>query len=173
MAWTAPKNWTTGEALTASDMNVHIKDNLNALKTPPTAHYECNEGSDYQTTSTSFVDVDGTNLRLTITTTGGDVLVGFCGSVNNGTNPSGVYLNIHESVAGGVLVADDGILSSWDPTTAAQVPISFVYLVTGLAAGEHIFKLQWKVYSGTATMYAGAGTGAADVHHQFWAREVS
>jgi hypothetical protein len=31
MAWTAPKTWVVGEVLTAANLNVHLRDNLNAL----------------------------------------------------------------------------------------------------------------------------------------------
>jgi hypothetical protein len=31
MAWTAPRTWTTGELVTASIMNAHVKDNLTYL----------------------------------------------------------------------------------------------------------------------------------------------
>ena len=33
MAWTAPRTWVTGEVVTASVMNVHVRDNLLALST--------------------------------------------------------------------------------------------------------------------------------------------
>lgn len=33
MAWTAPRTWTTGEIVTAAIMNVHVRDNLNAVST--------------------------------------------------------------------------------------------------------------------------------------------
>lgn len=32
MAWTAPRTWVTGELVTASLMNTHVRDNLNYLK---------------------------------------------------------------------------------------------------------------------------------------------
>ncbi len=32
MAWTAPKTWTVGELVSAADMNVQLRDNLNHLK---------------------------------------------------------------------------------------------------------------------------------------------
>lgn len=31
MAWTTPKTWTVGELLTAANMNIHVRDNLNSL----------------------------------------------------------------------------------------------------------------------------------------------
>jgi hypothetical protein len=33
MAWTTPKTWSVGETLTAANFNLHIRDNLNFLKT--------------------------------------------------------------------------------------------------------------------------------------------
>src|SRR5689334_4136609 len=74
MPWTTPRTWVNNEPLTASDMNAHIRDNLNALKSPATDHYEANESSNYTTTSTTFVSIDATNLSLDITTMGGDIL---------------------------------------------------------------------------------------------------
>ena len=82
-AWTTPATWGVDQLVTASDLNTQLRDNLNTLKTPPSAHYELNESSDYTTSSASFVDVDATNLALTITTSGGDVFVGFHGSVEH------------------------------------------------------------------------------------------
>jgi hypothetical protein len=35
MAWTAPRTWVTGEVVTASQMNTHVRDNLNALASEP------------------------------------------------------------------------------------------------------------------------------------------
>lgn len=40
MAWTTPRTWTAGELVTANEMNTHLRDNLNILKT-----YIGNDGS--------------------------------------------------------------------------------------------------------------------------------
>src|SRR5512134_3501672 len=81
MAWTFPKTWFAGELLTASLLNTHLRDNLNALKFLPKDRFVDNAAS-YSTTSTTFVDVDTTNLTLTIETTGGDALVLVTGTVS-------------------------------------------------------------------------------------------
>lgn len=162
--WTTPKTWSTGEALSASDMNTHIRDNLSALKAPPTDSYVCNEVADYTSSQTSFVDVDASNLALTITTTGGDVMIGFHAYTYN---PSGVtYFDV--DLDGVRIAGDDGMIA----TVSGYQTVSFVRLVTNLDAGTHTFKLQWKVSGGTVTLYAGAGTSTADVHPQFWVREI-
>lgn len=169
--WTTPKTWSTGEALTASDMNAHIRDNLDALKAPPTDNYECNEASDYTTTSTTFVDVDATNLNLTITTTGGDVMVGFYGTVKHSA-ASNNAIKFDVDLDGSLIAGDDGLIGTNFPAASQSRAVSFVVLVTGLSAGSHTFKLQWHTASATATLYAGAGTSIFDVHPQFWVREV-
>ncbi|HVO70081.1 MAG TPA: hypothetical protein VMT24_08550 [Aggregatilineaceae bacterium] len=173
MAWTTPKTWNVDELLTAANLNTHLRDNLNALKAPPTDHYECDEASEYTTTSTSFVDVDGTNLALTITTSGGDVLVHFHASVVH-TNNGKIFFDM--TLDGSRISRDDGFLGGYVSNAGAGNTasswMSFTRLVTGVAAGEHTFVLQWRTTASTAKLFAGATTGQ-DVHPQFWAREVS
>lgn len=165
--WTAPKTWADGNLVDEDDLNTHLRDNLIALKEPPTDHYEPDEASDYTTTSTSFVDVDSTNLRLDITTTGGDVLVGFDGVVQNSTG----NVRFEVDIDGSPLAGDEGIVKC---NPGSDMHVSFVRLVTDLSSGSHTFKLQWRVGSGsTGKLYAGAGSVGSDNHPQFWVREAS
>lgn len=163
MTWTQPKTWAS-EPLTSGDLNTHLRDNLEALKEPPSANYILNESSDYTTTSTSFVDVDATKLALTITTNGGDVMVHFHAMVANSSQHTFWDIDVDGTRIG----TNDGIVRG-----AGTSIVCFTRLITGLAAGSHTFKLQWKVNAGTATLYAGAGTSNGDLHPQFWVREVS
>jgi hypothetical protein len=171
MTWTTPKTWNVDELLTAANLNTHLRDNLNALKAPPTAHHECDESSDYSTTSTSFVDVDGTNLALTLTTGGGDVLVHFHGVVSHTSSNYRIHFTV--TMDGNVIAGDDGMIGTSAPAAVPGNVMTFTRLVTGVSAGEHLFKLQWKTQGATAKLFAGAGTSWADLHPQFWAREVS
>jgi len=161
--WKGIHNWAVGEALTAGNMNNYINDNLDALKAPPTDDYVVDEGADYSTTSTSWVDVDSSDLQLTITTTGGDVLIGFYGFHVNAS--SSCYFDV--TLDGTRIGGDDGLQRAYTGYT----PVSFVYLKTGLSAGTHVFKLQWRVLGATSYLYAGAGTTNNDLHPQFWVRE--
>jgi hypothetical protein len=173
MAWTTPKTWNVDELLTAANLNTHLRDNLNALKAPPTAHYECDEASDYTTTSTSFVDVDGTNLALAITTGGGDVLVHFHAAVMHGGSGR-IFFDV--TVDGDRVAGDDGIIGGYVVNSSSGYPtayMTFTRLITGVSAGEHTFKVQWKTSGATARLFAGAGTSWGDAHPQFWVREVS
>lgn len=169
MTWTTPKTWVTGEVLTASDLNTQVRDNLDALKSPPTAQVLLDESADFTTTSTAFVDVDASRLALTITTGGGDVLVSFQGTLYQ-THNSYNYLDV--GVDGTRFGGDDGLLNV-RLLSSAYATAAFNILVTGLAAGSHTFSLQWRVSAGTLKLFAGAGSASMDLHPQFWVREVS
>ena len=172
MAFITPRTWVALETVTASIMNIHVRDNLNALKDPPTALYILNEAVDYTTTSTSFVNVDATDLALTITTTGGDVMIGFHGQVvNSGLNK--IYFDVNESVGAARLGGDDGMTMFYMVAASQNAECSFTWLARSLSAAAHTFTLQWKTSAGTATLYAGAGTSTFDLHGIFWVREVS
>lgn len=167
--WTTPKtDWQINEIVDAADMNA-IGDNLAALKAPPSAQYT-RTSADYTTTSTSFVDVDATNLAHTITTTGGDVLIVFVAPVTNSASASNVFFDV---LLDGVRIGGtDGLIIQTVATAVYASVVCFAVLKTGLAAGSHTFKLQWKVGSGTGRIYAGSSAGALDIA-QFWVREVS
>lgn len=168
--WTSPKTFSVGELVTASMLNQHLRDNLEFLKSPPTAAYILNESADYTTTSTSFVTVDNTKLALSITTAGGDVLIGFSGVVIN-SSPSSTFFDVEvDTVRTG---GDDGLVCVTSPSAASRMNATFFKLLQGLAAGSHTFKLQWRVVAGTSTLFAGAGTSNGDLHPQFFVREVS
>ena len=174
MAWTEPKTWTN-EPLIASDMNTHIKDNLDALKTPPADQTVMNAGSDTTTTNTSWEAIGaGTPIySVTITTAGDSVLAGFHGNFRHSAAGGRVYLDIY--VDGVAHAGDDGIIADNANTTGVPgVSISFVRRITGLSAGSHTFILYWKIVTaGTVTHFTGAGTASADLHPQFWVAEMS
>lgn len=167
--WVSPRTWTTGETVTSTIMNAHVRDQLTALKTPASFYYKANEVSDYTTTSTSFADVDATNLAATFTTGGGMVLVGFHGSFAASTNPLILCLDL--LVDGASWGGDDGIVTTNIQGTT-EGWCGFVVLLTGLSAASHTVKLRWKTTTGTMTMFAGAGTSGFDVHPQFWGLEI-
>lgn len=138
--------------------------------------YTVNEASDYTTSSTSFVDIDATDLNLSLTTTGGDVLLGFYGNIRvSGSGSPTVYFDVLQDATR--IGGDDGLclafVTSIDSAVDQYQPVSFTYLITGLSAGTYAFKLQWKVSAAAAILYAGAGTSALDIHPQFWAKEIA
>lgn len=179
MAWTTPKTWTDGSVLTAAELNEQVRDNLDFLFDKPGAVYDVDEASNYTTSSTSFVDVDATDLALTITTGGGDVLIWLSPAVMTSTANVSVYFDV--DIDGTRVAGDDGITKftffdagASPETVMNRATLGFVWLATGLAAGSHTFKLQWKHTNAaiTTTLYAGAGTTYSDVHPQFGVKEL-
>jgi hypothetical protein len=174
MAWNGTKDWSN-EPLIATDMDTYVSDNLDALKEPPSAVYDMDELTDLTVSSTTFVDLDAVEGRLqhTITTTGGDVMVGFRCAMS-GAAATALFLDI--TVDGTPEGGTDGIFTQSSNASAnvADEGIFFMHIITGLAAGSHVFKLQGKVdASGSVIIYRGAGTAQADVIGQFWVREMS
>lgn len=61
MAWTTPRTWTDGELVTAAIMDVHVRDNFNAMG----PHLIARKTSDQSVTSSTAL-VDDTALQLTV-----------------------------------------------------------------------------------------------------------
>lgn len=121
----------------------------------------------YTTTSTSYVDVDATNLAYTVTpSTGTKLLVMITGLMQNDVAGGGQsYLGLYDSSSNSILaqtvVNDNG----------NTVGIEYPAVITTVVVGDnkpHTLKLQFK---------AGAGGGTAHLHNSggiipsliFWA----
>ncbi len=169
MAWTTPKTWSS-EPLTSIDLNTYLRDNQTHLKNrlDSSANASVRGQSNLTTTSNDFVDVDAEKLALALTTHGGDVLLGFTGTVMS--KESGGSVNLNVAVDDVDFVPDGGIIShsvSMSFDTNRHKPLSFVMLIPGLSPGPHTFKLRWKTSkSNTATMEI------VNLHPQFWAKEI-
>lgn len=163
--------WTAGEQLTAAKFNTHLRDKFTALKVPAGGYNKINEGTDYTTTSTSFTDIDATDMALTVTTGGGDFEFHFSGCVVNGTVSARTYFDV--LVDGVAFAGDDGLLVVTSQSSASPVNASFSIRIPSLSAASHTFKVQWKVSAGTSTMHAGAGTANYDLHPTVWGKEIA
>ena len=166
MAWTTPKTWSS-EPLTSLDLNTYMRDNQTHLKDrlDNSAQKLVSGASELSTTSNEFVDVDADKLSLTLMTHGGDVLVGFTGTIKSRRNGRASFFNL--AVDGVNYIADDGIVRDTAHGELVHAPISFVVLVTDLAAGSHTFNLRWKTAAGNSTRM-----DIVDLHPQFWAKEI-
>lgn len=161
--YVSPRTFTTGELITKTILDAEIRDNIGALKSPGSGYSLIDEAADYSSTSTTFVNIDGTDLSLTIVTAGGILMAYFTGTVYQVATTVRGYFDI--TVDGTRQALDDGFVVA--EVTANPRFICFAVPLIGVAAGSHTFAVQWKVNAGTIGMYAGAGTASFDVHPRF------
>jgi hypothetical protein len=172
MPWTTPKTWVVNEKVGASDLNTHLRDNLNALKAPSTLITAFASGAlSAVTTATTFTAITGW-LSATLTTYGGDVMLFMAGMFARDGADRRMSLDIQIDGTGRYHArADEGwgrhTLEVSTATSGTVKPLGPV-LITGLASGQHTFVPLWKVNTGTAVLYLTTGIPAF-----VWVREVS
>lgn len=174
MAWTTPRTWQVDELVTATIMNTHIRDNLNALKVPASSQVIRDNGARYQTTATSFTAIDSTNMIRTLNTAGGDILVWFWGTfVISATNV--LCLDIRYDTTTRVGAAwTQGLLATQISNVPQTVHLGPI-IISGLSAGSHTFDVMWKTSGGTMQLAADSGDATAtyQVPPVLIAREMS
>jgi len=114
-----------------------------------------NTGSAYTTSSTSFADIDATNLSITITTGAHRAKVTFQADFNHGSLASLMQLDV---LLDGVRQGDTtNGLATYRPNNNGDSYICYVFVTsTALSAASHTFKLQWRVDSNTASLFRSA-----------------
>jgi hypothetical protein len=173
MGWTTPRTWVVGELVTKTMLDTHLRDNLMALKDPPSAHVVRDNAGVYTTNSGTLVPVDDVNFKATLTTFGGDVLVWFVGTFNasSGTN---VVLDIRVDGTDRLGAGFEGLLVQSLGTSKTVIAIPPL-IVTGLDAGEHSFELLWRSTGVTIRLFSDttSGTNLDNLPAILAAREVS
>lgn len=146
--WTDPRDWSTGELVTSSVMNTHVRDNLDFLKTPATSG-RIQIAANFTTTSTSYTDVTG--ITSTFTTSGGGVDVFLRITVSHSASSSTSFQLVVDGTP--ILLGRHN-----NGGTFVSVYSAFEHLAA-LSAGSHTIKLQCKAGgAGTVTII---GTTAA------------
>lgn len=167
MAWTAPRTWAPGDLLGSATLNAEIRDNLLALATPPGEAIKYG-GGNKTTGSTTFVDMDATNLKISLTQFRGAVALSFNANFTHDTNAAFIYVDfVIDSVR--YQTSNNG---SWltRPNIIGEVHACQIdMVVSGLSVpGSHEFKVQWRTSAGTATLLSNGSGGYAS----FSARQV-
>lgn len=139
MAWTTPKTWTAA-LVTVAEFNTHIRDNLNALKAPPANRYNSTSYTPVAVSSASWVEPDTGNLTLSLTTTGGRLMIEWQCLVYQTGGSEGIYFNISVDGAyiGDINYGIGGIFCS---TTSFFYNFSVVRFTAALSAGSHTIKI--------------------------------
>jgi len=115
-------------------------------------------GSNYQTTSTTFVDVDSSNLKTTQTTTANSTIVVWVkySFVSSTTANADVALLVDGAAQTQFQHINNG--------TANPTGIFVRYTVfSGLSAGSHSFSLGWRAVDGVTLNMANQSTASPDV----------
>lgn len=172
MAYTIPKTWAVDELLGATDMNTYVRDNVAALKNPPSFLTAFASGAlVLSTTATTFTAISSA-LSASLGTYGGDIMVFIQLQLAGDTDTRRISLDwlvngtaLYGAYAFGAGRARPGATTATTGNTTVFGPL----LVTGLASGTHVFQPVWKTDAGTA--FTWATTGAAPII--MWVREVS
>lgn len=124
-------------------------------------------GATYSVASTSFVDIDSTNLKITLVVHSGTVQLTFTG-VTLGS--SGDF----DLAVDGTRVGTAGIngLSHGDGSDSANTPINMTALITGLSAGSHDFTVMYRAAVGNVNLASGNGVAGQDFIPVFSAIEI-
>lgn len=169
MAWTTPLTAIANTALTASQWNASVRDNLNetapakattsggifvatganaiAERIPTSASVETSE----TTTSASFTDLATVGPTVTVTT-GTKAVVAVRGNINNNTAGSAAYMSYDISGATTASAGNTRTLAHTSSTAGAFLIASAVFLESSLTSGSNVFTAKYRTGSG--------GTGA-------------
>lgn len=148
--WQTMNNLSVGDLVTEADMDA-LRGNIEYLL-DPNKQRALYTGGNFTTSSTSFVDVDATNISATLDTNGGPVLIVVSGSGSHSVAGGTFYLDV--TVDGARQGGTKGLWFADVGAANGNVGVGFSLLVTGLSAAEHVFKLQWRVDAGSATLVA-------------------
>jgi hypothetical protein len=147
--WTdIPATGAINDQFTADTFN-QMAANFDFLRNPPHGYYALSTGaSNITTTSTSMVDLTG--FTANITTQGNPILIMFRVRANS---TSARFDILVDNVS---ITADSDGLGAVTP--ASTFGNNCFFAVVDVAAGAHTVKVQWRVTTGTGTVYA-AGLG--------------
>lgn len=156
MAWTSPATWTAGQVVSAADMNTQVRDNMSYLLSGrPIA--TATRQAQYSTTTASFTDVDATNLKVSGSIISGRAMVLIStglGAANSANHYGAVsviadsttYPLTHNTTYGLAFASQNDV----------QKTVGLLAIFTGLSAGTHDFKLQFKAGVAGQAAYVGS-----------------
>lgn len=163
MAWTTPKTWAELETLTSADMNLHLKDNLDFLRSKlaatPNQVFNTFTGTNPTIASGTFADVQGGLNIASFTPQSASSLIqiGLVINISPSAGPSdnlSFDINIDGSRIGD---ATYGLWLIQSGAAANHYPLHLMNYTT-LSATAHSIKPQWR-RDGSTTWTARASLG--------------
>jgi len=108
------------------------------------------------TTSTSYVDIPSSDGQVTLTTTGGDLLVWYHATARSDTDNQYTYVAIE--LDGGSEVAESRLRTRRDaPYAATEGTYVGFHRFTSVSSASHTVSMRWKVAGDTSTMESYGG----------------
>lgn len=150
-AGTPKSPWLSGDVLAGTDLNTELRDQLIALFTPPQAHIV---RAAIYTTTTTWADIDSTNLKLLITPLRANATLRIDLQIPL-SHSAGGYAQIGFTVDGTRYSNVNGLFQV-NPAPAAPTVYSLYRDITGLSAAQHDIRVQWQTGSATLTADGGA-----------------
>ena len=142
--WTDIPDSAVGQQITP-ELMTQIADDLDFLRNPPSGSYALSTGgANITTTSGTFVDLTG--FSVSITTQGNPVEIFFVCRANTTNARFDILVN------GVSITADNDGLGAVTP--ASTFGANTIWRRVALAAGTYTIKVQWRVTTGTGTVYA-------------------
>lgn len=148
MAWTTPPTKAANDDWTASIWNTYVRDNLTYLFSGrPIGQVHYVGAADKTSSSTSWADVDSTNIKVTLTINSGRarVFASFRGSADNTASSAAEFDLAYD----GTRLGDSthGLARTSQNTTHF---FAIEAIATGLSVGSHTFTLQFRNVTGGA-----------------------
>lgn len=156
MAWT-DKTFVAGDRLTAANLNLWLRDNLNHLKRPQQVVNTVSKGSNITTTSASYALTDGLFVAvITPSIISGvcdlDVTVSF--ALQCSTTATKQLVSFRLDLNGSPTTAGAAPNFVVEGNNTVVFPVCVRFRIPNVAPGANTLNLAWKTNGGTATIYA-------------------
>jgi hypothetical protein len=168
------KTWSANEAVTSSQFNTYVRDNLEAIRAPARVWNNISSTTNITTSSTSFGNV-GSDFQLDITPNIAsgltcDILVVASFSLRCSNNAT-VYEVTHDLTVNGTSVSGGRGVSGAKGNNLQTYPVSIQWLLTAQDNTLKTIRLRWKVSNAAATAIMVLNAATVDsCQPQFYAR---
>lgn len=156
MSWTAPSGhvWTTGEIVSAANMNTYIKDNLIDLDRRTTIT-QASVATNQTTTSVTYADLATPGPAVTVTVGAtGQTMTAVCCLMSNSVTPGACYMGYAVSGATTIAATNAEAMALTSAINNAGGRFDVNSLTSGMVAGSNTFTAKYQVTANTGAFSA-------------------
>jgi len=167
MAWTTPMTAVAHDTFTAAEFNLHLRDNLEYLKTTQDSVVSTQSGlvtdvgtlqtqvaaltpvvhtvlTSQSTSSTTYTNLSTVGPTVTVAT-GTVAMVHYAARVSNNQNGSPILFSVAVSGATSISASDDwAVLVEHDSSSSDSSSVGRTHLFTGLTPGNNTFTMRYR-----------------------------